>query len=280
MKKNRLILVILLIFAVMTLSGCIDAKYHLTVNKDGSGDLSYSMLMDQKLLAFASAYGEDGGGDPLAEALNEAKASGFTIANLNENGMTGFRADKHIENLQESIEKGELFGQDNAGSSIKPEVGLAVDKGFLKTRYTFDSNLDLSEISGLDSSGSAEIDKLAEGMLKSVNFRFALTMPVEPLTHNASTTEDEGKTLVWNLIPGQNNEMNMTTEVWNINNIAMLGGGILIILIVVAVILIKNRKSNDQVVDQPQMDTYNPTTDLHEQDTVDSETAGPPTIEE
>ena len=58
MKKHRLIYTILLLFIVITLSGCIDAKFHLTVNKDGSGDFSYQMLMDPTLLAFTADYND------------------------------------------------------------------------------------------------------------------------------------------------------------------------------------------------------------------------------
>lgn len=263
LKKHRLIYTILLLFIVITLSGCIDAKFHLTVNKDGSGDFSYQMLMDPTLLAFTADYNNGTDDDALTEMINDAKESGFTITNLNENGKVGFKADKHINNLQEELKGGELFGQENMDSSIKPGEGLIVDEGFFKTRYKFKMDFDMSDMLNNDLGEFDEIDNIAQSMIKSMNFSFALTLPVSALTHNAGKTEDDGKTLVWTLLPGQKNEIEMTAEVWNVKNIALLIA-LIILFAILAIMVAKRKKSNNQYIDPPDILTNPPASDLPE----------------
>lgn len=263
MKKHGLIYMILLLFITITLSGCIDAKFHLTINKDGSGDFSYQMLMDPTLLAFTADYNDGTNEDPLAEMVNDAKESGFTITNLNENGKVGFKADKHINNLQEELKNGELFGQQNMDSNIKPGEGLIVDEGFFKTRYKFKMDFDMSDMANNDSGEFDEIDNIAQGMINSMNFSFALTMPISALTHNAGKIEDDGKTLVWSLIPGQRNEIEMTAEVWNVKDIAMLMA-LIILAAIIAIIMVKRKKRNNQNIDPQDMLTNPPASDLPE----------------
>lgn len=249
MTKKNMLLTILLIVATAFLSGCVNADFHLTINKDGSGDFSYKMLMDPALLAFSSMSEDGTSTDPLGEMLNDAKKSGFTTTNLSENGKTGFEAKKHIANLQEDLKNGKLFGQTSMDKNIKPGEGLVVNKGFFKTEYNFKMDFDMTSMSGNSSSQSSEIDAMAQSLLRSMNFNFLLTMPVKAQTHNASKIEDDGKTLVWNLIPGQKNEIAMTASVWNVTNIAMLGGGILVVLIIVTVMATKTKRNNIQGTD-------------------------------
>jgi len=246
LNKIRLLLVSILLLASIALSGCIDADFHLTVNKDGSGDFDYKMLMDSKLLALATAFGEEGSSsDPIGEMLTDAQASGFATTNINENGMVGFEAKKHIDNLQESLKEGKLFGQENMDSNIKPGEGLIIEKGFLKTAYRFNMDFDMSDMANSSAGQSAQEDAMTQSMLRSMNFNFALTLPVAALTHNASKIEDEGKTLVWTLVPGQKNPIAMTAEVWNMTNIALLGGGALIILALIIAMIMRKRKQSD-----------------------------------
>lgn len=247
MKKSKLALLFsLLLFTVTTLTGCVDGKFHLTVNKDGSGDFTYRMLMDPALLAFSSE-GEGASNDPLKEMLEDAKASGFTTTNINENGKIGYEAKKHIDNLQESIKKGSLFGDQDMDKNIKPGEGLTIEKGFLKTNYKLKMDFDMSDMTEGDSGESEEIKAMTQSMLRSMNFNFLLTLPVEASTHNASKTEDAGKTLVWNLIPGQNNPIEMEAEVVNTTNIGLIGGGAFLALVLL-VLIIKRRKKDDSIV--------------------------------
>lgn len=253
MNKKRLFLVTLLLIVAVSLTGCVDAKFHLTINKDGSGDFSYKMLMDPTILAFSSQGNDASDKDPLTSMLEDAKKSGFTTTNLNENGKVGFEAVKHINNIEEDLNNGTLFGNSNIDKNFKPEEGLKIEKGFLQTTYKMKSDFDMSSMTA--SNESAEMNAMTQNMLRSMNFSFALTLPAKVKIHNASTTQDDGKTLVWNLIPGQHNEISMQADVLNTTNIALLVCGVLIILVAIITLIIFNRKKN-----------YIPTTELKSND--------------
>lgn len=244
MMKKYLLLTILLISAAAFLSGCVNADIHLTINKDGSGDLSYKVLMDPALLALGAMNNDGANSNFLGDMINEAKESGFTTTNLSENGKTGFAAEKHIANLEENLKNEKLFGQTGLDQNIKTGEGLSVNKGFFKTVYDVKMDFDLSGISDSSSGHSPEIDAMAQSMLRSMDFNFSLTTPVKVQTHNASKTEDDGKTLVWHLLPGKNNEIALTASIWNAANILLLGVGIFVVLILVTRVVVKTKKKD------------------------------------
>jgi hypothetical protein len=226
LKKNRWLTIALLTVLTISLSGCLDATIHLSVNDDGSGDLNYKMLIDPAALAFM----QDPSGnepDPFSEMQADLKKSGFAIVNLKEDGYVGFEAKKNIDNIQESTRQGKLFSDSNMDKNIKPGEGLTIDKRFFKTVYTLKMNFDMTDMA--DTGGSSEVDAMSQSMLNSMNFDFILTLPAKATTHNASTIKDEGATLVWNLMPGQTNEVTMTAAVWNVTNIVLLGAGTVIL---------------------------------------------------
>jgi Protein of unknown function (DUF3153). len=251
MKKSRLLLFILLIFVVTTLTGCVDAKFHLTVNDDGSGDFSYKMLLDPSILALASQGSNSASKDPLGQMLEEAKKSGFTTTSLNENGKVGYEAKKHIDDIQGNLKKGSLFGDPNMDKTLKPDEGLTIEKGLLKDHYKMKLNFDMSSMTKTDQNENPTAKAMAQSMLRSMNFNFLLSLPVKSSINNASTTEDNGKTLVWNLIPGQDNVITMEADIWNTTNILLLGGGALIILVIIIALTAYRIKNNHFKINYP-----------------------------
>lgn len=245
MKKiKRILLFIILILLIMSLSGCVDANFHLTVNKDGSGDLDYKMLFDPMVLGLA-AQGENTTQDPIKQMQDDATKSGFVVTNLNENGKTGFEAKKHIQNLSDSIKQGSLFGSSNMDKSFRPGDGLTIQKGLFKTIYKLNSDLDMSSMNS-DPNADAQQKAMTQAMLRSMQFNFAITLPVKATSDNASKTEDNGKTLIWNLVPGQHNQVTFKAEELNITNIILVSaGGVLILAIIIGLVIkIRSNKKN------------------------------------
>lgn len=64
-----------------------------TVNKDGSADLDYKILLNSALLAF---FDPNAGEDPIKELKTNAEIDGFIVSNFNQGDMTGIRATKHV----------------------------------------------------------------------------------------------------------------------------------------------------------------------------------------
>lgn len=77
-----------------------------------------------------------------------------------------------------------------------------------------------------------------------MKFDFAITLPVKAKTNNASKNEDDGKTLVWNLIPGQHNEISMEAEALNTTNITIVSIGAIMLIALIIVVVIRKRSHN------------------------------------
>jgi hypothetical protein len=241
MKRIKSLLFVALLMAItLTTTGCVDANFHVTINKDGSGDVNYKMLFEPMLIGL----GSQGGTDMVKEMEDGATKQGFTVSKLNENNKAGFEAKKHVANLSEEMKKGNMFGNENMDKTFKPGEGLSIQKTFFKTTYKLSSDLDMSSMAGKPTDDQ-QTKAMATAMLRSMKFDFALTLPVKATNQNAAKTEDDGKTLVWNLTPGEHNQINVTAEAWNITNIVLVGAGAAVVIILVIVVLVRKRSQNN-----------------------------------
>ena len=77
-----------------------------------------------------------------------------------------------------------------------------------------------------------------------MDFKFKMTLPVKPISSNASNVSEDGKTLEWQLMPGQKNTVEMGFKILNITNTILFAsiGLVSILLIVIAIKVIKSRK--------------------------------------
>lgn len=205
----------------MLLTACVDATYHVTINRDGSADVQYKMAMSAALVGLMS----QGQQDPISELAEEAKKDGFSVTSLSENNMIGIRASKHLspEELRRDP-KGVMPTWKTIAGASETAPAFQVDKGFLYTTYRLKTTLDLR---GMAAKPGDEFAGLANAMLGQVKMRFLLTLPIKPETHNASTASDEGRTLEWQLLPGRANDIEVSAKVLNWRNIVLVGVGLL-----------------------------------------------------
>lgn len=161
---TRIRLTILLLGLALLITGCVNGEFKVKVNKDGSADLDYKLLMNTSLLAFAEP-----GKNPLDEMKQDAEKDGFTVSNVSEGEMVGIKTTKHVEKINEIP----MFGD------------------------------------------------------KKLSDKFYIT--------------DEGKTLEWHLVPGQNNNIEFEAKVLNTTNIAITAGGVILLLGIIAFIVKKKK---------------------------------------
>lgn len=223
---KKLFILAALIAAVLT--GCVSAQYHVKVNRDGSVDLEYHMAMDPSLTALS------GGEDPIQEAKSKAEKEGYAVTNYTEDDMVGFKATKHLKNIKDFSLKS-LIG--DAGQAAIQKDALTVKKGLFMDIYKLNSNIDLSSMKQ-----TGEYAEMTNMMLAKVKLQFTLTLPVKPKTSNAGNITDNGKTLEWKLIAGQNNELNVEANVPNMVNIIIACIIIVGILAVIIIALMLKRK--------------------------------------
>ncbi len=214
-KKPHFLLLFLLL--CLGLTGCIEFDYYIKVNRDASADVEYRIGLDQMFIGLMESQGKN----PLSQVRLSAEENGFTVSHYSENDMSGIIAKKHADSLQELPGMSSIWAEadletntnDGAGSPFKMEPG------FFYHRYLVDTQVDLSEMKELD---SGDDFGLGGAFLNRVKMSFRMTLPVKPRSHNAAHVSDEGYTLGWDLLPGQNNRIMVEAAVPNLRNIAAI----------------------------------------------------------
>lgn len=191
---------LLLLFAVaapLILSGCIKFSLHLTINRDRTSDLDIILIMPRTLLAIEPELEQKF----LKEKKDELARQGFAVTDYARDNMVGFKASKKLRSVEEV-----------AGLSLARDMGLkgqnifTVEKKALATTYYLDADVDLSSLLGEDSRVIA---------LFPPDMRFILTLPVRPITHNATGITADERTLEWILSPEGNNHIQLTARAPN-----------------------------------------------------------------
>jgi hypothetical protein len=219
----RKLYILISLMVVLLLSGCVKGVFHITVNKDGSGDLDYRLAIDSALLS--NDPKED---NPLEEFKTLAKKDGFIVSQFKENSYFGVEAKKKVENISKGI--GEELFNSLSSSDQKENVNFSIKKGFLFNVYQLKTNFDLKDFVSKDN------DPIASMFTNKMDLKMLLTLPVEVENHNASRIvfgdSEKVKTYEWDIIPGQDNEIYLEAKVLNITNILLmilLGVGLIIV---------------------------------------------------
>lgn len=198
MKRLTILALTLLILA----TGCGETSYHLTINRDGSGDIDLRVVLSSLALELLGQVNSD----PLSTLTGTLEQEGFVVTPVQEKGITGVSAHKHIAELT-YLEMGRTPGA-TALAATPGEVQIR--RGLFKTRYSFATDVDPLNLPRFRELGSVE-----NYLLSQMDYKFSLTLPMAPDTHNAMSTADAGKTLIWQLNPGQENRVQVEVSHWN-----------------------------------------------------------------
>ena len=100
-----------------------------------------------------------------------------------------------------------------------------------------------------ETEGDIDISTLTSSM----DMTFNINLPYEAVSSNATSTENNGKTLKWNLLDNNLKNVTATFELYNMNNIYLTAGiAGAVVLIIIVLIIIKKRKPKPQ---KPVQDT-------------------------
>ncbi len=228
--KPFLVIVIMLCF----LTGCVKGVFHVTVNKDGSGELNYRLAIDSDLL---STFNNKN--NPLERFREIAQKDGFVVSNFKDNGYYGIEAKKHVKEISEGI-GGELIAYISSINTSKDHINLNVDKGLFFNVYTIKTNIDLTNFKKKDI-------PFFQLFLDKMDLRILLTLPFDVEGHNASRVEeqtDDFKTFEWDILPGQNNEIYLEAKVVNVWNIVLLVALVAAALVFIVAVFIRRKGAN------------------------------------
>ncbi len=223
--------------ALCCLSGCVMVKSHVTINADGSADVSYITGVDKSMMEMVKK--QAGAKDDLFKEPKEKFAQeGYKTEDYVEDKYIGIRAKKHLKNVADLAgalgtkalgDKGpDTKGYDAIARSLK------VDRNFFTTTYTLDAAIDLSN----GKSAPAGMDAMANNMF---NMTFALTLPVKPQSTNATKLSDGGRTMEWQLNVGGKTELKAKAVVPNVLNMAIVGIPVVVIVLLLLGSLLRRR---------------------------------------
>lgn len=226
MRNLKHIQILFVVFAMMfVLVGCIDMELHATVNRDGTGTLQMKLTTNNQEVWSKMKEGLES--DKENSEFKELEKKGFTKQIVEKDGQYGVLFTKPVKDVTNPKEWSTGDESDSSSENVK----FTKIEGLFSTTYKLNAaNID------------EDLDKSKElaGML---NYKFKLTLPATPDSHNADKVEDDG-TLVWELKNKKPIQVEVSVlNIWVIVVLVILG----VAIVAGAVIwFLKNRKKHHQ----------------------------------
>mgnify|MGYP003292940142 CR=1 FL=1 len=216
--KKTIGLIIILIIMLITLTGCAEVNYEIEINEDGSGEITYIYGVEK---------GKIGGAEDLVEQFvgtfkEQAEESGYKVEVYENQEISGFKANKHLNDLEKEFSLEEAFGEEYVKDTENNKI--KIEKNFWTTRYSQNTELDLTKLNDTN-----------------IEMTYKIKIPIEAKTSNASETI--GNVLTWNLKSGKINKIEFVAEKINMLPIAIISA-VAVVIIVITVIIIKTRKKH------------------------------------
>jgi len=227
----------LLLAIPAALTGCAKGEAHLTVKANGAGKLDLSfMLNGTALKAIADEH--------LLEQLSERLSKdGFAVEPIESaGGKQSLRASKSID--LSAGAKAPIPGvditreQDARGWFVTREQVTAVTdwQSLIPDRSWQELNERLDSLSPL----------VKNLVLRQLSFDFKLTLPIPAESHNASTSLNGGRTLVWPVSLTEPNTMRVAVNVPNVRHIAITAGAVLLLALAASAVIVGRRRRRAQ----------------------------------
>ena len=191
---------ILLVVCIMLLSGCVKERINMSIGKDKSLNLTYDVLLSDKL----SELSDESEDTDMTDDVAELEKKGYTITPKTENGYSGYTISKKYDNI-DKLSNATGTGAANLSDFLSEEGDITktfhVKKGFLKNIYTakFEFEFDYADS---DEATEEETTDATEGL----NIDTTESSMV-PTTEQALTTTEQELTTV-----GENEEATITEE--------------------------------------------------------------------
>ncbi|MGL5207015.1 MAG: DUF3153 domain-containing protein [Acidaminococcaceae bacterium] len=222
MKKAFLLFSFL--FLTIVLAGCAKGEVVMELSRFGSANI------ECKIVAMPLVASQ------LGSLKEDFSTDGFHVENIEEEKMQGFIAKKQFATLDElnktKIVRGFELNKNTTSSDIAKSEDAQVKKssavykqGLLFDTVAVNTHLDLRSNKKDETKESQWIVK---NLLQQVSLRFVLKLPTAADSSNATRSPDGGKTLVWDLILGEDNELSAQVTYLN----PYKAGGLLIAALV------------------------------------------------
>ena len=187
---------ICLVVCMLLLSGCaVKGEFNMGINSDKSISFSVTAAYDDELIEALISM-EDNSENAtytdeqkweFLESSSETEDGespeelGFTAARYDQDGFKGFTYTKSISNIDD------LTAESASFDIIQDYLEISESKLFIKDGNNYVSKIMYSPVTE-DSDYSIDQEMI-----------FTLTLPTEPVSHNADSVSEDGKTLTWDL---------------------------------------------------------------------------------
>jgi len=208
------------LFGVLALtSGCFSGDVNVVINDDGSADLKTTLVSVPM----------------LSEVVEQSKSSALAknpeaqITPVTKENMSGYEITEHYATIEKLSEND--FFKANEGKN----TGITVNKNLFYSDYNFDLLFEGSQNGGG-----------AGAFASNITFTYQMNLPVVPTSSNADRTENDGKTLTWNLgktlVTGESSKIEIAFRIWN--KAAIIGTVIVVIVLIggIAFYMMRRRK--------------------------------------
>lgn len=240
---NKQIKIFILLFTIVLLTGCVKYDANMEISKDKSMQLSIIYAVDEDLMQ----------GGMLVDDKQKSNLidQGFVVTDYADDMYKGIKLEKSVQNIDTisttEDTKYSLSSMIDTSEEKERKEMFKIERGFFKNKYIaifeFDqSNSDSND--GIISESQEEMDFELQSALDNLDLGFRVTIPEKPLSNNATTTENDGKTLIWDLGKNLTTDITFEFELYNMTNIYItIGGIILIVMLIILIIIIRIKKS-------------------------------------
>lgn len=272
MKKKKSYLVLLCLFIFTT--GCMRQKVDMAIHKDKSMDVNMDVGISK---VFIDAYNRENQNgtttdemdmDFLSEEdLEEMRKAGVQVDKYDDGKYTGMKMLLKVKNIDAISSSKEVTGdlESLLGKATKQEemedvYFFTVKKGFLKNKYIAKLNMSLTDepmdnlLTDEDATTGADTTDYSSLLASGMEIGFSIELPYKAKSNNATTVENDGKKLSWDLTQFQDS-VEFSFELYNRTNFYILGASVLLILLILIMIIVlftrkrRNKKIPDSQVD-------------------------------
>lgn len=254
MKKLLRMFVMFAVFLMIT--GCVKVEFSMGIHNDKSMDLKIVEAVDQSLME-----GDDSGFD--TSSIFKAEDVGFLVREYTDGSLKGYQFTKTFNNIDVLSTVESNYVSDLNLLFEESNVTLfTIKRGFLKNHYVakFDiSSSDLgkdfdSDINNEDGDFSFDFNSSLNNdlekdfdysqLMSNIEMNFIVNLPYKAINSNATSIDNNGKQLTWNLISMQNETINFEFELYNMTNVYIVIGISLIVFVLIIAVIVKMIKGN------------------------------------
>lgn len=248
MKKSFKVLCLMLVAFMM--SGCMKFNMNMDINSDKSMNLELIVAFANEMMGSSNETNMDN------SEIQKLKDNGFNVEEYSDDTMTGYTISTKINNIDDvSTEKDTMFNLNDIFNGEKLSDIFTVKKGFFKNTYTVkigeEESTDMTNELEDDLNSTYYNDSLLATddadlsmLLNSMDINFTINLPYKAISSNATNTENDGKTLVWQPTSASNSSSNIefSFELYNMTNIYLMVGIVILIIVIIIILIVKHCK--------------------------------------